>query len=189
MKINLIFADPPYNLSGNGLHWKGNKTGGDWFMVNEEWDKMTAPEYLAIGARIHYKAQDHFRIAAASVSLFQAMMEALINYSLDSENALSQVQKAGFKNKWEKALKKLNQKTAHFNEYHYDIYIKYRIPLIHPETSKMPNIQDISFNKLHAGFKAGWNAFKSLYDGLGHPHVPKDSWKIMCKTYNIPGGI
>ena len=44
--IELIFADPPYNLSGNGLKWKGNKTGGDWYMVNEEWDKMTAPEYM-----------------------------------------------------------------------------------------------------------------------------------------------
>lgn len=44
--IDLIFADPPYNLSGNGLKWKGNKTGGDWYMVNEKWDKMTAPEYL-----------------------------------------------------------------------------------------------------------------------------------------------
>lgn len=44
--VDLIFADPPYNLSGNGLHWKGNKTGGDWYMVNEEWDRMSAPEYL-----------------------------------------------------------------------------------------------------------------------------------------------
>jgi len=44
--VDLIFADPPYNLSGNGLKWKGNKTGGDWYMVNEEWDKMTEPEYL-----------------------------------------------------------------------------------------------------------------------------------------------
>lgn len=44
--VDLIFADPPYNLSGNGLKWEGNKTGGDWYMVNEEWDKMTAPEYL-----------------------------------------------------------------------------------------------------------------------------------------------
>jgi len=44
--IALVFADPPYNLSGNGLTWKGNKTGGDWYMVNEEWDKMTAPEYI-----------------------------------------------------------------------------------------------------------------------------------------------
>ncbi len=44
--IDLIFADPPYNLSGNGLKWKGNKTGGDWYMVNEHWDKMTVPEYL-----------------------------------------------------------------------------------------------------------------------------------------------
>lgn len=44
--VDLIFADPPYNLSGNGLKWKGNKTGGDWYMVNEEWDKMSAPEYM-----------------------------------------------------------------------------------------------------------------------------------------------
>lgn len=44
--IDLVFADPPYNLSGNGLKWKGNKTGGDWYMVNEHWDKMTVPEYL-----------------------------------------------------------------------------------------------------------------------------------------------
>lgn len=44
--IDLIFADPPYNLSGNGLKWKGNKTGGDWYMINEKWDKMTAPEYI-----------------------------------------------------------------------------------------------------------------------------------------------
>jgi len=44
--VDLIFADPPYNLSGNGLKWMGNKTGGDWFMVNEKWDQMTEAEYL-----------------------------------------------------------------------------------------------------------------------------------------------
>lgn len=44
--VELIFADPPYNLSGNGLKWKGNKTGGDWYMMNEKWDKMTVPEYV-----------------------------------------------------------------------------------------------------------------------------------------------
>ncbi|AQQ69755.1 Modification methylase DpnIIB [Limihaloglobus sulfuriphilus] len=45
--VDLIFADPPYNLSGNGLSWKGNKTGGDWYMVNESWDKMSEPEYMS----------------------------------------------------------------------------------------------------------------------------------------------
>lgn len=44
--VDLIFADPPYNLSGNGLKWEGNKTGGDWYMVNEAWDKMSAPDYM-----------------------------------------------------------------------------------------------------------------------------------------------
>ncbi len=44
--VDLIFADPPYNLSGNGLQWKGNTTGGDWYMVNEKWDTMTPEKYL-----------------------------------------------------------------------------------------------------------------------------------------------
>lgn len=43
--IDLIFADPPYNLSGSGLSWKNNATGGDWYMINEEWDKMSPSEY------------------------------------------------------------------------------------------------------------------------------------------------
>lgn len=28
------------------MRWKGNKTGGDWYMMNEKWDKMTVPEYI-----------------------------------------------------------------------------------------------------------------------------------------------
>lgn len=43
--VDLIYADPPYNLSGNGLQLKGNKTGGDWYMVNEDWDKMSASDF------------------------------------------------------------------------------------------------------------------------------------------------
>ena len=44
--IDLIFADPPYNLSGNGLKWEGNKTGGNWYMMNEVWDTMSDAEYI-----------------------------------------------------------------------------------------------------------------------------------------------
>ena len=44
--VGLIFADPPYNLSGNGLKLEGNKTGGNFYMMNEDWDKMPASEYL-----------------------------------------------------------------------------------------------------------------------------------------------
>ena len=45
--IQLIFADPPYNLSGNGLKSKNSKTGGDFNMVNEDWDKMDSDEYIS----------------------------------------------------------------------------------------------------------------------------------------------
>ena len=44
--IDLIFSDPPYNLSGKGIKCKGSTTGGDWSMVNEDWDKMTDRDYF-----------------------------------------------------------------------------------------------------------------------------------------------
>ncbi len=44
--VDLVFADPPYNLSGKGLQWKGNTTGGDWYMVNSDWDRMPPEHYL-----------------------------------------------------------------------------------------------------------------------------------------------
>ena len=40
--IDLVFADPPYNLSGKGLEWKQK----GFSTVNEDWDKMTAYEYI-----------------------------------------------------------------------------------------------------------------------------------------------
>lgn len=43
----LVYADPPYNLSGNSLQWLGNTTGGDWFKMNEEWDRMSPEAYRA----------------------------------------------------------------------------------------------------------------------------------------------
>lgn len=43
--IQLIFADPPYNLSGNSLNLKNNKTGGAFYKVNEEWDTFDYDDY------------------------------------------------------------------------------------------------------------------------------------------------
>ncbi|MCK4668451.1 site-specific DNA-methyltransferase [Candidatus Dependentiae bacterium] len=43
--ISLVYADPPYNLSGNKLKWKDNKTGGNWYMIDEAWDKMSKDDY------------------------------------------------------------------------------------------------------------------------------------------------
>jgi len=43
--INLIFADPPYNLSGKNLNLKNNKTGGAFYKVNEDWDVFSYDEY------------------------------------------------------------------------------------------------------------------------------------------------
>lgn len=43
--VDLVFADPPYNLSGHGMSWKGKGMGGDWYMVNEDWDRMDEGAY------------------------------------------------------------------------------------------------------------------------------------------------
>ena len=43
--IDLIFADPPYNLSGSKLDLKNNKTGGAYYKVDEEWDTFTKTDY------------------------------------------------------------------------------------------------------------------------------------------------
>jgi len=45
--IDMVFADPPYNLSGKSFALKGNMTGGDWTKVNEKGDVYTGEGYKA----------------------------------------------------------------------------------------------------------------------------------------------
>ena len=44
--IPLIFADPPYNLSGKSLNLINNTTGGAFYKVNERWDTYDDNEYI-----------------------------------------------------------------------------------------------------------------------------------------------
>lgn len=44
--INLVFADPPYNLSGKQLDLANNKTGGAYYKMNEAWDTFTYDDYV-----------------------------------------------------------------------------------------------------------------------------------------------
>lgn len=45
--IDLIFADPPYNLSGRAMQWEDKAMGGNWYKVNEHWDTMSSDDYAA----------------------------------------------------------------------------------------------------------------------------------------------
>jgi site-specific DNA-methyltransferase (adenine-specific)/modification methylase len=45
--INLIFADPPYNLSGKTLNLANNTTGGAYYKVNENWDVFDYDGYIS----------------------------------------------------------------------------------------------------------------------------------------------
>jgi site-specific DNA-methyltransferase (adenine-specific)/modification methylase len=48
--INLVFADPPYNLSGKSLDLANNKTGGAYYKMNEDWDTFNYPDYVDFSA-------------------------------------------------------------------------------------------------------------------------------------------
>ena len=45
--IDLIFADPPYNLSGKPLNLPNNTTGGPYYKMNEDWDTFDQEDYAA----------------------------------------------------------------------------------------------------------------------------------------------
>jgi site-specific DNA-methyltransferase (adenine-specific)/modification methylase len=44
--VNLVFADPPYNLSGKSLDLANNKTGGAYYKMNEDWDTFKERDYI-----------------------------------------------------------------------------------------------------------------------------------------------
>ncbi len=44
--IDLIYADPPYNLSGKKLALVNNKTGGPFYKMNEKWDVWEYDDYV-----------------------------------------------------------------------------------------------------------------------------------------------
>ncbi len=44
--IDLVYADPPYNLSGRPLTLVNNRTGGPFYKMNEKWDVWDYQEYV-----------------------------------------------------------------------------------------------------------------------------------------------
>ena len=146
-------------------------------------------EYLKLLILVEHQTTDMFRLSAASIMMFQAMMEALINDSLEREAKLGSVSKnASFRDKWCGALETLAKDTASFERYNADVYTKFRNPLVHPKRVEMDSFDDLSFAALHAGYRAGWAAYESLYDGLGHP-LDADSWGTICKVHQIPSDV
>ena len=44
--VDLVYADPPYNLSGKPLNLVNNTTGGPFYKMNEGWDTWDYDEYV-----------------------------------------------------------------------------------------------------------------------------------------------
>lgn len=143
-------------------------------------------DYLRLSGRAHFLGFDMFRVAAASVMMFQAMMEAVINDSIESEAVLLQAKKEKkFVRKWRVSLGVVGRTSTAFDNYNQRIYRKYRIPFVHPSRRSLRGFDDLSTAELLLGFREGWRAFEALYEGLGHPHS-QGSWQTMCDTYGLP---
>jgi len=143
-------------------------------------------EYLMVLPALSNLTTSMFRVSAASIMMFQAMMEALINDVLSRESVLVGISKTGsFHDKWSKSLSILDQDNSSFVEYKNDIYTKYRNPLVHPKKLKPGTFDEVSFRRLYNGFYAGWDAYKKLSEGIKRPHSDR-SWEVMCEGYKLP---
>jgi len=146
-------------------------------------------EYLRLLGLRSDLTRDMFRTSTASVMMFQAMMEAIINDSLERENVLAPLDKNGkFKTKWHTALDAVGADKAAFDVYFVGIYKRFRNPLVHPRAVEMADFDALSFRELHAGYYAGWRAYAELYEKLGHPH-DSDSWRTICEAHELPAEI
>lgn len=65
--IDLIYADPPYNLSGKSLTLLNNKTGGPFYKMNEEWDTWDYNEYVNFSKKW---IEESLRVLKPNGSLF-----------------------------------------------------------------------------------------------------------------------
>ena len=65
--IDLIYADPPYNLSGKSLNLINNKTGGPFYKMNEEWDTWHYDEYVEFTERW---MKESWRVLKSNGSLY-----------------------------------------------------------------------------------------------------------------------
>jgi len=56
--IDLIYADPPYNLSGKSLNLINNTTGGAFYKMNEDWDTWDYDDYVKFSEQWIKKSWD-----------------------------------------------------------------------------------------------------------------------------------
>ena len=80
--IDLIITDPPYAISSGGsrtLTMKNIKKqegfGGDWKIINEEWDTFTFDKYCSL---IRKMLQESYRVLKKSNFLFNVIRKTSI---------------------------------------------------------------------------------------------------------------
>lgn len=147
--------------------------------------ELSNPNYIKLISQNDILTKEMFKSSSASIMLFQGMMEAIINDSLEKEKKLNHINKSdSFRNKWINSLNELEQETNSFDFYEINIYKKYRNKLVHPKSIELDDFNDISIKNILTGFKNGWTAYKNLYMGLEHPHT-ENSWETILNLYGI----
>lgn len=143
-----------------------------------------AGDLVAIG-NLHFGQKQLFKELTSTVVLFQAMMEAIINYSLEEFSQLQHVGSDNFASKWKDSLAAVGEDSREFDSYLTGIYRPIRNALIHPAPSKLPGLQSMTLTIVHSGLKSGWLAYRDLFRGVGRPH-DNDSWEVLCSAHQVP---
>ena len=146
--------------------------------------ELVSPTYAKLVSEREFLTRKFLKVAGASIILYQAMMEALINHALETEPLLAGLNPRNFADKWKRSLNQVGRSTTSISTYVADLYRKFRNPLVHPSQVTSTTFDGMSVETIAQSYRHGWDAYRELWDGLGRPHG-NDSWEIMCNALDL----
>ena len=142
-------------------------------------------ECFSLAQQVEYIDDSVKKHLVKSVILFQAGMEAILNWLQSIDTSISN--KGSFSEKWEKAFK--SKGVDYDFSYYRNFYENYRIHIVHPDKDeRFETINTLKFYDVYEGVKSGWLADAALSEAVGNKH-DKNSWKIMCNAHQLPSSI
>lgn len=166
---------------------------GTWDALQAEIDGMSEREMFSRGAGpaakkslLEKEIAEHL---FASVILFQASMESILNMTSGMDEQVEQAvnRNDSFANQWRAALRNVGEDTEAFDRYRNDIYDDYRNPLVHlGDDEDVRKVNAIEFKQVYCGIRAGWWAYDALLHGIGESDGDaQGAWNHFCELVGL----
>jgi hypothetical protein len=152
-------------------------------------------ECLDFGTQLTVIRRAELEACVHAVVLFQASMEKVPYFVPTISGRLNPTNEKAFAKSWKALLDQISSVAdkssakAAFSEYDSNFYQAMRNPIIHGrDAADIAKVNSISTTKVHAGMKAGWQAYDLLlteaFKANGQTHEP--SWSKMCDQHGVP---